>query len=77
MSEFIYVTKTIIFAFVFVLLLQIKVGEVTLENRFNFWVKTSSLSQNLQASASGAAMFLETQYYKIKSSTEQFWKSSK
>lgn len=70
MSELIYVVKTIVFAFIFVLLLQIKVGDVTLENRFNFWVKTSSLSQNIQASASGAAMLIETQYYKIKNSFE-------
>ena len=54
-----FVLKTLIFTMLMVVFMQVKVGGNTIEEYSYRWLKTSSVSQYLQATAAGGAMALK------------------
>ena len=75
MSEFIFVLKTFVATLVIIFCMQMKIGGVTLENRFHHWVRTSSISHSIQTSASGAALALDQGFSIVKTKAKGLWRN--
>ncbi len=60
MDEFKFVLKGLVFAFLVVMALQIKVGGETLEMKSSRWVHSSSVGSFLNQSAQGAVEIIQT-----------------
>jgi hypothetical protein len=56
MSEFFFVLKTMIFAILLILCLQIKIGKTTLEQRSLEWMHQSAAIEALRGVADGAVI---------------------
>lgn len=55
MKELFFVTKVFIFTIALVLVMQIKVGNSTLENHAHFMIQESVITEQIQVIADGAA----------------------
>lgn len=67
MGDLYFFFKTIIMTAVFVLLLQIKIGDSTLEQRSMIWIQNSIVVDNLRSVASGAVKALSHGFRGVKS----------
>jgi hypothetical protein len=56
MSELFFVVKTFIFSVIVVFLMQIKIGQSTIEQRSMKWIQQSDVVESLQAVAEGAVL---------------------
>lgn len=54
MSEFFFVVKTMLFSFLLLMVLQMKVGSSTVEQHSERWIYESRVGNEIQAVASGA-----------------------
>lgn len=60
MEELRFVVKCLMFTMLMVVLMQVKMGGATIEARAFNWLRTSSVSQYIQAAAAGGAMALRS-----------------
>lgn len=60
MEELRFVVKCLMFTMLLVVLMQVKMGGSTIEARTFSWLRTSSVSQYIQAAAAGGAMALRS-----------------
>lgn len=60
MEELRFVVKCLMFTMLLVVLMQVKMGGATIEARTFSWLRTSSVSQYIQAAAAGGAMALRS-----------------
>ncbi len=60
MEELRFVVKCLMFTMLMVVLMQVKMGGATIEARAFSWLRTSSVSQYIQAAAAGGAMALRS-----------------
>lgn len=56
MSEMFFIAKTLILTAVLTMLMQVKIGDVTLEERTVDWLENSSTAEWIQEVASGGAV---------------------
>jgi hypothetical protein len=68
MSELFFVIKVFLFTVVVMAVMQIKVGEQSLEQRSSHWLRTSSLVDVLNSVSVGASKALNDGYHYIKNS---------
>lgn len=70
MKSFIYFIKMLILTSAVVLVLQIKIGKTTAEEKISFWLRTSNVVQPLRQSAHGALVAVKNVFYKISNQVE-------
>ncbi len=68
MSELFFVIKVFLFTVVVMAVMQIKVGDQSLEQRSSHWLRTSSLVDVLNSVSVGASKALNDGYHYIKNS---------
>lgn len=74
MFDLFFFLKTLIMTLVVVLLLQIRVGDYTLEDHAHLFVKTSSLTYPLQVAADGASRAIRDVMKRVHQSlSSRFW----
>ena len=66
MGDFLFVIRTFIVTVVVLLILQVKVGDFTLEQRSMNWVRSSVVVSHLQEVADGSIVFIERNFKKLK-----------
>jgi hypothetical protein len=66
MSEFLFVLKCLVFTAVLVIMMQLKVGGVTIEDYSYHWLRKSTVSQYIQSAAAGGAMALRNLSHSVK-----------
>lgn len=66
MEELKFVIKCLIFTMFLVVLMQVKVGGVSIEARSFAWLQKSSTSQYIQSAAAGGAMALRNLGHTLK-----------
>ena len=59
MADFFFVIKTFLFTLAIVVLMQIQVGEYTIEERSHAWIQESAIHRTLGKVALGAATVLK------------------
>lgn len=59
MAEFFFVVKTFLFTLAIVVLMQIQVGESTIEERSHAWIQESAIHRTLAKVAVGAATVMK------------------
>jgi len=65
MGEVFFVIKTFIITFVFVLILQVKIGEQTLDQRIHTSIQASKLVAPIEETVRGGVLFIEHSYHKV------------
>ncbi len=68
MSELMFVLKSFLLTVIFVIALQVKVGNSSLEQHSQRWLQKSSVSLYVQSVASGGALALRNLFFSAKSS---------
>jgi hypothetical protein len=58
MTDFLFVIKALLFTFILVFLMQIPVGQITLEERSMLFIQTSGLTQPLREASHGATKLI-------------------
>ncbi len=71
MSEFFFFVKSLVLTLVMVLVMQIQVGERTLESHAMGWVQTSALVAPIQSAAHGGAKMLRDGIAKLEAAISQ------
>jgi len=65
MGDFFFVIKMAVYTFIIVIIMQVKVGSTTLENRVIELTHRSEVGQSLQKVAESAAAFIGIQYRRV------------
>lgn len=76
MSEFFSVLKTFLFTLIFVLLMQMQLGGVTLENRFEDWIQNSAATSQFQKAAAGAGLWCQNNYRWMENKIKGLWREN-
>ncbi|NUN06434.1 MAG: hypothetical protein HUU57_11805 [Bdellovibrio sp.] len=58
MEELKFVTKCLLFSALLIVLMQVKIGGVSVESHSFHWLRTSTVSQYIQSAAAGGAIAL-------------------
>ncbi len=73
MSDVLFILKSFLMTMALVYLMQMKVGGVTLESRFDQWIKSSEISRQSRVAAAGAALFIEESTTQMKNKVQSLW----
>lgn len=65
MSEILFSIKVILLTFVFMLLMQVPVGKLTVEDHAMTWIQTSSITQPIRQVAAGGVAVIHDSWKKI------------
>jgi len=76
MSEFIFVLKTFLMALLVVYVMQFKIGGISLESRFDHWVRRSEISSQSRQAAAGAALMIEKNVSIVKEKIQDLWRDN-
>lgn len=60
MDEVKFILKTLVLTVVVLLLMQIKIGHMTIETQVLYWIETSPLTSQLQKVSGGAVLAIRT-----------------
>ena len=73
MMDLIFVLKNFALTLVLVYVMQFKFGGLSLEARFDQWLRKSEISQQSRTAAMGAALFIEESTSKLKNKVQNLW----
>lgn len=73
MTDFLFILKNFAMTLLLVYLMQFKVGGVSLEARFDQWLRRSEISQQSRIAAAGAALFIEESASQISNKARGLW----
>lgn len=73
MSDVLFILKNFAMTLVLVYLMQMKVGGLSLEDRFDQWIKKSEISRQSRVAATGAALFIEESASQVKNKAKSLW----
>ena len=65
MGDFFFILRMLVYTFIMVVILQVKVGPTTLEEKLYGFTHESQLAGTLQGVAQGAATFIGVQYNRL------------
>jgi hypothetical protein len=73
MEELKFVMKSLVFTMLLVMLMQIRVGQSTIETHTFRWLRQSTVSQYIQSAAAGGAMGLRRLGGSLKENVSSTW----
>ncbi|MEK6772666.1 MAG: hypothetical protein AABY64_01890 [Bdellovibrionota bacterium] len=73
MNGLMFVLKNFLMTLFLVYLMQFKVGGISLETRFDQWLRNSEISQQVRLTASGATLFIEESAWQIRNKAQSLW----
>jgi hypothetical protein len=73
MMDLIFVLKNFALTLALVYLMQFKFAGLSLEARFDQWLRKSEISQQSRSAAMGAALFIEESTSKVKNKMHNLW----
>lgn len=74
MMDLIFVLKNFALTLVLVYVMQFKFAGLSLEARFDQWLRKSELSQQSRTAAVGAALFIEQSTAQLKNKVQNLWR---
>ncbi len=73
MEELKFVIKSLVFTMLLVIVMQVRVGQATIESHTFKWLRQSTVSQYIQSAAAGGAMGLRRLGISLKQSVSSTW----